>query len=177
MQRRRRRHNWAGNRRFIYTFVLVCIFTSIHANTNCLYSIHTNLLTPYWSVLVCIRLYWYVLNCIICMYWFVLNVSIQTNTNGIHPGNTCTIQTNTDTIRFVCIQYIPIYSRRIGLYWSVLVCICSYYIQLDICIGLYWGCIQELIQNQYGNQIMNTNTIQAQYRQSIQTQYKPIRRE
>jgi hypothetical protein len=126
MQRRRRRHNWAGNRRFIYTFVLVCIFTSIHANTNCLYSIHTNLLTPYWSVLVCIRLYWFVLNCIISMYWFVLNVSIQTNTNGIHLGNTCAIQTNTDAIRTVCIQYIPIYSRRIGLYWFVLVCIGMY---------------------------------------------------
>ena len=38
-------------------------------------------------------------------------------------------QSNTDAIRIFCIEYIPIHSRRIGLYWCGLVC---------IGIGLYW---------------------------------------
>ena len=75
-------------------------------NTNCLYSIHTNLLTPYWSVLVSIGLYLFVLHPIRCLYWSVLGMYSGANTEPIRKSdyeykhNTGSIQTvNTNTIQ------------------------------------------------------------------------------
>ena len=57
-------------------------------NTNCLYSIHTNMFTLYWFVLVRIRLYLFVLNTISGMYLYVFLMYLDSNTDSIQESET-----------------------------------------------------------------------------------------